>query len=117
VSKWVKFRAIDNAGNSGAVTTNLVQIDTDKPVVTIKPANNAHVTKTVTVTIKSSDAKSGVAKIAFSIDNHHVTTVTKSSLSLQWRTAKLAHGRHFLTAKVFDRAGNMATKTVTVVVH
>ena len=76
----------------------------------------AHVTKAVTVTIKTSDAKSGVAKIGFSIDNHHITTVTKSSLSLTWHTAKLKKGRHLLTAKVFDRAGNVTIKTVTVVV-
>ena len=116
VSKWVKFRAIDHAGNAGAVTTDLVQIDTAKPVVTIKPGDHAHVTKAVTVTIKTSDAKSGVAKIGFSIDNHHITTVTKSSLSLTWHTAKLKKGRHLLTAKVFDRAGNVTIKTVTVVV-
>jgi hypothetical protein len=116
-SKTVKFVAIDNAGNASAVQAQLVQIDTAGPVVAISPGNHARVTGTVKISIRTSDAKSGVAKIGFAIDSHHVTSALKSALALNWNTKRVSKGAHKLTAKVIDRAGNTTIKTVSLVVH
>jgi hypothetical protein len=115
-TKTLKFVAIDNAGNVSAAKTKPVQIDAGKPVVAITaPANNAKVKGVVRVTIKASDAKSGIAKVVLLIDGKRTKATTSSPLSFSWHAGQAKAGKHTLTATATDKAGNVTTKSISVV--
>jgi peptidoglycan/xylan/chitin deacetylase (PgdA/CDA1 family) len=114
----VKFRAWDNAGNVEATKSQLIQIDTSVPTVSItSPANGATVTGNVKIVAAATDAPSGVASVAFYVDGALIGTTANSPWQMPWNTKKVSSGQHVLTAVARDRAGNSATSpavTVTV---
>jgi peptidoglycan/xylan/chitin deacetylase (PgdA/CDA1 family) len=114
----VKYRAWDTAGNVEATKSQLIQVDTLAPTVSItSPANGATVTQNVKIVAAPADAQSGVASVAFYIDGVLAGTTTSSPWQLPWNTKKASSGQHVLTAVAADRAGNRTTSaavTVTV---
>ena len=114
----VKYRAWDTAGNVEATKSQLIQVDSFVPTVSItSPANNSTVTGNVKITAAPADAQSGVASVAFYVDGVLVGSTTSSPWQLPWNTKKVSSGQHVLTAVATDRAGNHTTSapiTVTV---
>src|SRR5262249_41592424 len=104
----VKYRAWDMAGNVEATKSQLVQIDTTSPSVSITaPGNNSTVTGNVKVVASASDSQSGAASVAFYVDGSTlIGTATGSPWQVPWNTKKVTHGQHVLTAVATDRAGN-----------
>ena len=117
-STTVKYRAWDTAGNAEATKSQLIQVDTFAPTVSItSPANGATVTGNVKIITAPADAQSGVASVAYYVDGVLVGTSTSSPWQLPWNTRKVRSGQHVLTAVATDRAGNRTTSaavTVTV---
>jgi hypothetical protein len=114
-SKTVKQRAVDGAGNVGAVKTTLVRVDTAGPTVSIgSPVNRASVTRSITISARVGDARSGVAKVRFYVDGRLVATDTKPAFSFKWNTTHASKGPHRLSAKAFDIAGNSRTKSIKI---
>jgi peptidoglycan/xylan/chitin deacetylase (PgdA/CDA1 family) len=114
----VKYRAWDDSGNVEATKSQLIQVDTSPPTVTItSPANGATVRGNVKIVASPADTPSGVASVAFSIDGAVVATLTSSPWQYPWNTKKASSGQHVLIAVARDRAGNTTTSaavTVTV---
>ena len=114
----VKYRAWDNSGNVEATKSQLIQVDTFAPTISItSPANGATVTGNIKIVTTPADAQSGVASVAYYVDGVLVGTLTSSPWQLPWNTKKVSSGQHVLTAVATDRAGNRTTSaavTVTV---
>lgn len=97
--------------------------DTTPPTVTItEPADGAKVYGTITLTATASDSGSGVndidvsAKGAGAAATIHVCTMSGASPSCPWDTNKVAEGTYTVSFTANDKAGNPATKYVTVTV-
>jgi hypothetical protein len=114
----VKYRAWDTAGNVEATKSQLIQVDTVPPTVSItSPANGATVTGNIKIVAAATDALAGVASVKFYVDGVLVGTTTSSPWQLPWNTRKVSRAQHVLTAVASDRAGNSTTSaavTVTV---
>jgi hypothetical protein len=113
----VKYRGYDVLGNAGTVNSALVHVDTVKPgVVITSPKAKAKVKGTITFTVRATDAGSGVAKVLFYVGTKLKATDTKAGYSYSWNAKSAAKGAHKLTAKVFDKAGNSASQSITITV-
>jgi Bacterial Ig domain/Polysaccharide deacetylase/Chitobiase/beta-hexosaminidase C-terminal domain len=114
----VKYRAWDVAGNVEATKSQLIQVDTFAPTVSItSPANGATVSGNVKIIASAADAETGVASVSFYVDGALVGTSTSSPWQTPWNTKRSTPGQHVLTAVATDRAGNRRTSagiTVTV---
>jgi peptidoglycan/xylan/chitin deacetylase (PgdA/CDA1 family) len=114
----VKYRAWDSAGNVEATKSQVIQVDTFAPTVTItSPASGAAVKGTVKITAAATDSQTGVASVTFSVDGSALGTATASPWQIPWNTKKFSVGQHVLTAVAKDRGGNSTTSppvTVTV---
>jgi hypothetical protein len=114
----VKYQAWDSVGNVESTKSQLIQVDTFAPTVTItSPLSGTTVTANVKIVAAPADAQTGVASVAFYVDGTLVGTATGSPWQLPWNTKKSSPGQHVLTTVATDRAGNRATSaavTVTV---
>ena len=117
----VKYRSWDKAGNVEATKTQLIQIDTVAPTVSItSPTNGSSVTGTFKITATAADngGGSGVAQVSFYVDGQLIataTSATKGLYSVSWNTKKVTKGQHTLTAIATDVAGNAQTSTAVLV--
>jgi hypothetical protein len=116
----VKYRAWDNAGNVETTKSQLIQIDTTAPLVTLtSPASGATVSGVVRLEATASDVGSGVARVEFYVDGKLEGTSTLLPYRVNWNTngKKVAKGSHTIYVVVVDRAGNSrATSPITVTV-
>jgi len=118
-SRNVRMLVIDNAGNASAVRSTLVRVDATRPTITITgPKNHASVKGRVNVSAAATDKQSGIAKVMFYVDGKLVATDTRAAWGFVWNTAGLSKKSHRLTAKAFDKAGNVSgVASISVVVH
>jgi hypothetical protein len=115
----VKFRSWDNDGNVETTKTQLIQLDTTPPAVSITtPTAGAVITgQNVTVAATASDVGSGTRQVAFFVDGTALGASTNAPYQVRWRARGSGNGQHVLTAVATDLAGNAATSapvTVTV---
>jgi thermitase len=109
----VKLVAFDWAGNKAEVSIN-ISIDNTKPTANIAyPASNSYIKGTVNVNCTLADSKLENATLL--LDGQFVANVTLTT-SYAWNTTVSSDGSHRLILSVLDKAGNMATAQVTVVV-
>jgi hypothetical protein len=115
----VRYRAWDVAGNVELTNSQLIQVDSTAPSVSItSPTNGATVSGNTRITASASDSESGVASVAFYVDSTLIGTSSTSPWQVQWNTKKVNAGQHVLTAVATDRVGNRATSTaITVTVR
>jgi peptidoglycan/xylan/chitin deacetylase (PgdA/CDA1 family) len=117
----VKYRAWDNAGNVEATNTQLIQIDTTAPQVTLtSPVNGATVSGVVRLEATATDVGLGVARVDFYVDGKILGTATSVPYRVNWNTnnsKQVARGSHTIYAVAVDRAGNSRVSTsITVTV-
>jgi peptidoglycan/xylan/chitin deacetylase (PgdA/CDA1 family) len=108
----VQFFSTDKAGNVEPTHSQLIQLDTAAPAVSITaPANGSSIVRgsQVTLTASATDSASGVAQVAFIVDGKRLGTDPTSPYQLVWNTRKTSFGQHTLTAVATDLAGNAAT--------
>ncbi len=108
-------KAHDGAGNVRTSTAVAVTVDNTGPTTAISaPARNALVGGTVQVSITASDS-SGVERVELYADEVLMGTDTSAPYSVSWNSAALADGAHSLTARAYDKAGNVRTSTAVAV--
>jgi peptidoglycan/xylan/chitin deacetylase (PgdA/CDA1 family) len=113
----LKYRSWDAAGNAEAVRSATLQVDAIAPSVTIiAPGDGARVGGNVKVEAIATDAGSGVLRVVFYVDGQQIAIVGSAPYRFTWNTRKTAKGSHTLTAKAFDRAGNVGTSAVSVTI-
>jgi peptidoglycan/xylan/chitin deacetylase (PgdA/CDA1 family) len=114
----IKYRAWDNAGNVEATKSQLIQIDTTGPLVTLaSPTDGQTISGNVKLTATASDGESGVARVEFYVDGERVGASNSSPYFVNWNTKKASKGTHTIHAVAFDAAGNSrSTTTITVTV-
>jgi hypothetical protein len=83
-------------------------------VAIANPANGTKVGNgNVTVTASAADA-GGLSLVKLSIDGVTVASGNAGTLSYKWNTRNVAAGAHTITAWAQDKAGNVASKAVSV---
>lgn len=112
--------ATDNAGNIASVTA-IVNLDTTAPVISNLTPNNGTIINNTQPTINAvlSDALSGIdtAAIKLYLDSVAVTGLTMTSDSISYTpSSSLANGSHTVMLKIYDNAGNYASKSTTFTV-
>jgi peptidoglycan/xylan/chitin deacetylase (PgdA/CDA1 family) len=116
----VRFFSTDKAGNSETPRSQLVQVDTVAPSVTLtSPASGASITRgtVVTVAATATDTGSGVAQVTFGANGTTIGSDTTAPYSVSWNTRKVPFGQQTLNATATDVAGNStpsAGVTVTI---
>ncbi|GIE77715.1 hypothetical protein Aph02nite_36650 [Actinoplanes philippinensis] len=108
-------RAEDGIGNISE-HTQTVTVDNDKPVLTLTPANGALVRgKALPAAITSYQDATGISLLEAGIDDHNAYT-NRAPWRVTLDTTPRYDGRHTLTFRVVDRAGNQTyvSRTVTV---
>lgn len=111
----VKYRAYDNAGNAEAVNTQLVQIDSTPPAVSLTaPSAGSVLSGTVSLSASASDTV-GVDHVDFLVDGSVVGTVKAAPYTLAWNSQSVPDGSHAITGRAVDLAGNASTSRATVV--
>jgi hypothetical protein len=101
-------RAYDAAGNVQVVSRSVI-VDTVGPTVAItSPANGATVFLSTTIQASASDSN-GVTQVVFYDGGTVIGTDTSAPYSVSWSTLSVAKGKHTLTARATDVAGNVTT--------
>jgi hypothetical protein len=94
------------------------QPDTIPPhVVLTWPIECAKVTGNQTLYAVASDSGDSVERVAFLINGKVVATKVKPPYQLLWNAADKAPGEYTLSARAYDRAGNMAAYQTVVLVN
>ena len=114
-TKTLKFRAFDNAGNAGAVTSIVLNVDTVKPTVSVTaPAVQAQSTGTIRISAKATDKQSKIVRVNFYVDGKFKRVDTSAPFSFAWKTAHVHKGVYTVTVKAIDSAGNIGVKVVKI---
>jgi len=88
--------------------------DTTPPQVSItSPQNGQTVSGIVTIQALAID-NVGVLKVEFYIDENKVGEDTESPYSYDWDTTQYTNGIHKITAKAYDKAGNIRSVSINV---
>jgi len=108
-------KAYDAAGNVGqstnvAVTVLHPTVDTVAPVITISAPGDSVYTSSVRIKASASD-NVAVTKVEVYVDGARKAVTNRSYVSA---TVKLSVGRHTVTVKAYDKAGNVSTSSKTV---
>jgi hypothetical protein len=70
----------------------------------------------VLLTANASDTGSGVEKVRFWVGSTYLGYDGSAPYSKSWNTATVPNGRHVVTFRALDWAGNVTTRTITVTV-
>lgn len=109
--------AVQGEGLTGAPATGAILQDSTPPTVTVlTPAEGSRVTGLVPVEIRAKDALSGLASVELLVDGGLQGSRPEPPFTFALDAAPLASGRHTLTARAVDQAGNAASATVTILV-
>jgi Subtilase family/Bacterial Ig domain/Fervidolysin N-terminal prodomain len=109
----------DTSGNIGSnsVTVyvhNLQEQDSTPPVVSItSPADGAHLSKLVKITVSASD-NIGVTRMQLYVDGLLMVDKQASVISWPWNVKKASNGEHIISSKAYDAAGNVGTVSITI---
>jgi len=89
--------------------------DTVAPSVSIiSPRDGSYVSKSVKITVSASD-NVGVSRIELYIDGDLMAVASSSNtLTKGWNTRKVSSGEHVVSAKSYDAAGNVGTRSAAV---
>jgi hypothetical protein len=104
------------AGSSGGTPTPTPSPtpDTTRPVVTVSaPADGDRIYRFVRIVASAND-NVGVVKMELYIDGNRRTVSTSGDISFGWTSKWASRGKHVLTLKAYDAAGNVGTQTVSV---
>lgn len=100
------YDAAGNVGQSGNINVTVVKDSTPPSVSLTSPRNNATVKGIVAITAKASD-NIGVAKVEFYENGGLISASNVAPYSCNWDTRSVADGKHTLSAKAYDAAGNV----------
>jgi RHS repeat-associated protein len=103
----LQFASSDSLDASkGPTLTITYEEDITPPTVTI-PALGTLTGNQVTISATATDTGSGVDRVEFLVDGGVVGTATSAPYSITIDSAKYPDGAHVVSARAYDRAGNM----------
>lgn len=115
----IQARATDGVGNvSTSTTVNVTLADQTAPSVSVTaPANNSTISGTTNITATSTDntGGTGVNRVEFYVDNVLRASDTVSPYSYNWDSRSVTDGTHSLTARAYDNANPVNSRTSTAV--
>lgn len=107
--------ALVYAGGAPGGTTPQPPVDSEAPTVRITaPAAGEVVKGQVPVQVQASD-NVGVTKVELLADGNVVGETASAPYAFTWNSTTVADGRHELTARAYDAAGNAATSAAVAV--
>jgi hypothetical protein len=106
----VQYHSTDRAGNVEANHSVTVKVDTSLPLLTNLSPSGHLTTSSVKVTWQGSDAISGIADYAVSVDGGAFQDLGMSNFT----TLMLSDGTHTLTVRATSGAGQTSTQSTTV---
>jgi hypothetical protein len=107
-SHTLQARAYDAAGNVQSVSRSVI-VDNVAPTVAItSPQNGGTVFLSTTIQANAID-NNGVTQVVFYDGGTVIGTDTSAPYSVSWSTLTVAKGKHTLTARATDVAGNVTT--------
>jgi hypothetical protein len=111
-SHTLSAQARDAAGNVTTSASTMVSVTSDNAAPTISmtaPVNGTTVSGTVTLSATASD-NIGVVGVQFLLDGVALGTEDRTApYSISWNTQKVSAGKHVLSARARDAAGNQTT--------
>ena len=108
--EWYFHVKFLNAVGWGATAHFAFSIDTVVPTISASVSQSGD---TSSIVVEGADALSGVDHYSFAIDGGEAVTWTDDGTHT-YRLPELEIGNHAVVVSAFDRAGNVATATVTV---
>ncbi len=113
----ISLRAYDTAGNQ-TTSSRPITVDNTPPTapVVTSPTAGTFVTGTVSVTATSTDATSGVARIALYVDGSATATTPAIGAGYSWSSTAVVDGAHTLTLRAVDNGGLTNDTVVNVTV-
>jgi hypothetical protein len=115
-AQTLTVKAFDKAGNVRTSAEVGVTVDNTAPATAFNvPAQGAHLRGAVPVSATASDTF-GVERVEFHAGTTLLGTDTTAPHEVSWDTQGMADGAQTLTVKAFDKAGNVGTSEVGVVV-
>ena len=110
-------RAYDKVGNWALTNIySYIVRETIPPSLKIKsPLNNSFVKEIITVSIVANDS-SGIKKVEFYINEELVYVKYETPYEWNWNTTNYVDGNRTIKLVVYDKAGNRAEETITVIV-
>jgi Subtilase family/Bacterial Ig domain len=113
----IAYDTSGNIGHSNSVTVyvhNQQEQDITPPVVSItSPADGAHLSKLVKITVLASD-NIGVTRMQLYVDGLLKVDKLASAISWPWNVKKASSGEHIISSKAYDAAGNVGTVSITI---
>lgn len=105
----LSYKSSDNAGNTESTQNQEIKIDKTLPTITISSPQTKDYfrTESLTLNFDALDSISGIDSITSSLDG--VAVISGQVVDLETLTS----GQHTLMVNVIDKAGNIATKSVT----
>lgn len=113
----LEARAYDAAGNEGRSAPVAVTADGLAPAVSLDaPLDGATVSTVVTLGATASD-DGAVDRVEFSVDGRLVATSSGAPYAATWDSRTVGNGTRVVAATAYDRAGNSAAASRSVVVR
>jgi hypothetical protein len=114
----LRVRAIDMAGNMSTVTIEVSTptADSTPPILTITEPNQAAVVSGAIIFAATATDAGGMQKVQFWLDSTYLGYDGSAPYAKSIETAALTNGYHTLRARAVDRADNMTTAKITIVV-
>ena len=100
--------------SSVAATATIIRDNTPPTIAFVRPTEGSQLSGSTPVEIEAEDTLSGIAAIEFLVDAILQGSRTEPPFSFLLDPAAFAPGRHILTARAVDRAGNAATASIEV---
>ena len=119
----VKVQAISTWGTNKTVTIPKFTVDSIPPSIQISSPLNATIIHSSLIKISgtASDTGTGVRNVTVSVDSsspksYFNATTTNSFVNWSFSPSALQDGNHTISARAFDRAGNVAFVNITVII-
>ena len=93
----------------------VVTIDTTPPTVSItSPINDAIFSRSIISVNATATDNVGVIRVELYVDGKYITNDTLAPFSLNWNAKRAYFGKHTITMKAFDAAGNSASSSIVI---
>ncbi len=110
----IDVRAQDKAGNVATLSRS-VNVDNTAPVIqNVKPLKDDFVSGTVSITGEVIESNLDNWKVQVDGGDLASNTGNTSAISVDWDTTGYSEGNHTITITATDKAGNIATQSVSV---
>jgi hypothetical protein len=108
----VRYRSWDTTGNVEATKTQVIQVDSTPPAVSItQPTGGSIPFGRTTIVASASDTQSGIRQVAFYLDGASIGSASSAPYQISWRAKRPDAGAHQLTAVATNGAGTTTTAT------